>query len=159
MSNFTKKFILNCAKNGFNTKQEIAEQAQANIERINKVLKSFHKLKELKQNYISVLDYLNVDKNESELINDFSIPANKLPSSLKKICIDICQLIEEPGEGLKNRDIMNALAPKDPYKSTKIYHCILWLEEHNIIKRIEKDFVRYVYKGDKWLSKGNLEIH
>jgi hypothetical protein len=161
MSNsFVSDFISKCVGNGKSTPAQICAVAESDLNKIEEKIKKIESLRTLQSNLRKVLRQIGGNKykrrrKSSIMMNDFSIPADDLGSDMRAMCKGVCDFIAKQNRGMIAREVMDAVADKS--RSREVYHAIQWLQEHGILKHDEKDFVKFIYKGDAWGDRIKLE--
>ena len=156
MSIFLANFIADCINKGACTPVEMCQKAEVRIKEINKEITILDKLRAEKTNLIVATKHLS-EKSEPEYKGlDFSIPESKLTPQHKKLCIDICSLLEEKNSAICAADIFGALSGSvsgNLYLEDKIvFWTIKWLTGHDIIGRdlsVDKKIIR----GPNWENR------
>ncbi len=147
---FLKKFIDECVAEGKSSPAAMLSKAQEEIKALELEIKKIEELRIKQSNLQQIIRQFGVTERKSKknpMVTDTS--KENLDTGLTKICIRICEVIQEKSPGmLSPHQIRDEVCSLTDHKSA--YAAIKSLWDHGIIQRIEKDNKILIYKGQKW---------
>lgn len=146
---FVAEYVQECIKDGIQRPADIRRRAELEISGINDEIQKIESLRVRQGNLRAVIRHMGGGgvklKKPVTKTMDFTMSWEELEDSFKKICLSICNLIQEEGRKMPG-EIMDALSREQ----RAVYSAIKWLEYNEVIARQDTDEGRAVIKGNAW---------